>query len=37
MGHEVKLTPPIYVKPYVKRGKSFVDKISSDCPIRSLL
>lgn len=22
MGHEVKLTPPIYVKPYVKRGKN---------------
>src|SRR5580700_6081701 len=22
MGHEVKLTPPIYVKAYVKRGKS---------------
>src|SRR6202050_503576 len=21
MGHEVKLTPPIYVKPYVKRGQ----------------
>jgi transposase len=22
MGHEVKLTPPIYVKAYVKRGKN---------------
>ena len=22
LGHEVKLIPPVYVKPYVKRGKS---------------
>ncbi len=22
LGHEVKLMPPIYVKPYVKRGKT---------------
>ncbi|MEX1663718.1 IS110 family transposase, partial [Thioclava sp. 15-R06ZXC-3] len=22
LGHEVRLIPPIYVKPYVKRGKS---------------
>jgi transposase len=22
LGHDVKLIPPIYVKPYVKRGKS---------------
>ncbi len=22
LGHDVRLIPPIYVKPYVKRGKS---------------
>jgi len=22
LGHDVKLIPPVYVKPYVKRGKS---------------
>jgi len=24
MGHDVRLIPPIYVKPYVKRGKNDV-------------
>ncbi len=31
MGHEVKLTPPIYVKPYVKRGKNDAADAAAIC------
>ena len=31
LGHEVKLIPPIYVKPYVKRGKSDAADAAAIC------
>ncbi len=34
LGHEVRLMPPIYVKPYVKRGKS--DAGDAECPLLAL-
>src|ERR1700679_3395473 len=35
MGHEVKLTPPIYVKPYVKRGKNDAADAAAICDAMS--
>ena len=35
MGHEVKLTPPIYVKPYVKRGKNDAADAAAICEAMS--
>ncbi len=35
MGHEVKLTPPIYVKPYVKRGKNDTVDAAAICEAMS--
>ncbi len=35
MGHEVKLIPPIYVKPYVKRGKNDVADAEAICEAMS--
>ena len=35
MGHEVKLTPPIYVKPYVKRGKNDAADAATICEAMS--
>ena len=35
MGHEVKLTPPIYVKTYVKRGKSDAADAAAICEAMS--
>ena len=35
MGHEVKLTPPIYVKPYVKRGKNDATDAAAICEAMS--
>ena len=37
MGHEVKLTPPIYVKPYVKRGKNDAADAAAICEAMSRL
>src|ERR1700733_3000642 len=34
-GHEVKLTPPIYVKPYVKRGKNDAADAAAICEAMS--
>jgi transposase len=31
LGHEVKLMPPAYVKPYVKRGKSDIADAEAIC------
>jgi hypothetical protein len=35
MGHEVKLTPPIYVKPYVERGKNDAADAAAICEAMS--
>ena len=35
MGHEVKLTPPIYVKAYVKRGKNDAADAAAICEAMS--
>jgi transposase len=35
IGHEVKLTPPIYVKPYVKRGKNDAADAAAICEAMS--
>ena len=35
MGHEVKLTPPIYVKPYIKRGKNDAADAAAICEAMS--
>ena len=35
MGHEVRLTPPIYVKPYVKRGKNDAADAAAICEAMS--
>jgi transposase len=35
MGHEVKLTPPIYVKPYVKRGRNDAAAAAAICEAMS--
>ena len=35
MGHEVKLTPPIYVKPYFKRGKNDAADAAAICEAMS--
>ena len=35
MGHEVHLIPPIYVKPYVKRGKNDAADAAAICEAMS--
>jgi transposase len=35
MGHDVKLAPPIYVKPYVKRGKNDAADAAAICEAMS--
>ena len=36
LGHDVKLIPPVYVKPYVKRGKSDAADAAAICEAVSL-
>ena len=35
MGHDVRLIPPIYVKPYVKRGKNDAADAAAVCEAMS--
>ena len=37
MGHDVRLIPPIYVKPYVKRGKNDAADAAAVCEAMSRL